>query len=311
MCILQPALPYGSEQLNDAFRDKPGCPDGLREQGFTVLELLISTLIAAVLFGALLTQYFSASGVARDHQIRIATQVQAQAIIQNIVSELRMLGNGVPFDQANFQIGEDTLADPSVTEPIDVSTASATNITFRLNETGEVYLLTADFDPAASLVISLTSITGLDVADPVYISNSVVSGDDGLFGTIAAIDSANSTITLNADYIASPSATFAMGSICEEVPLVTYNSAEDGSGITRDSGFGAILLGEQSTMTLEYLDHDGNPLTLPISNADVINTLRSIRVTVTLRSSSLLKSGQPYEATVTQTAGIRNLNYFF
>lgn len=282
-----------------------------KEQGFTILELLVSLTIASFIFAGLLTQYQSSVRIARDHQIRVGTQVQAQAIVQTIVAELRMMGNGVPFDQANFQIGEDTLSDPTVTEPIQVSTATATSVTFRLNETGEVALLTQDFNPAVTLVVNLTDTSGIDADDPIYISNSVMSGDDGLYATVESVDHNNSTVTLNADYVASPGATFQMGSIFEEVPLITYNSPEGGSGVTRDSGFGEILLGERSTMALEYLDIDGNVLELPLTNDVVINSFRSIRVSVTVTSGSDLSTGEPYTTTVTQTAGIRNLNYFF
>lgn len=279
--------------------------------GFTTLEVLVSTLLGSIIFTGLMMQYSASVTAARDHQIRIATQVQAQAIVQTIGAELRMLGNGVPFDQAYFQIGEDTLSDPSVTEPITVATP--TSITVRLNETGEVYLLTQDFNPAMSSVVHLTDTTGLDANDPIYLSDSVVSGDDGLYATIAAVDHGANTITLNADVVASqsPNPEFPMGSICEEVPLVTYNSPEDGSGITRDSGFGPVLLGEDSTMSLEYLDYTGAAMELPLTNESVIGLLRSIRINVTITSRENLSSGEPYTTTVTQTVGIRNLNYLF
>ncbi|MCB0339190.1 MAG: hypothetical protein KDD53_06285, partial [Bdellovibrionales bacterium] len=85
----------------------------------------------------------------------------------------------------------------------------------------------------------------------------------------------------------------------------------DGSGITRDSGFGTVLMGPNSTMELTYLDMDGNTLTLPITNTDVINSLRAIRVTVNLTSEQSLSTGTPYIATVSQTFGLRNLNYLY
>lgn len=64
-------------------------------------------------------------------------------------------------------------------------------------------------------------------------------------------------------------------------------------------------------MTLTYLDINGNALSPPITNDDVINLLRSITVTVALTSNSTLSDGEQFTATVTQTVGIRNLNYFF
>lgn len=117
------------------------------------------------------------------------------------------------------------------------------------------------------------------------------------------------TITLHSGFSVSPGAVFPVGSVCEEVPLITYAVNEE--GITRDSGYGPVLLARNSTLELEYLDMNGNPMSLPLTNADVINALRSIRITIELTSESNLRSGEPFVATVSQVFGIRNLNYVF
>ncbi len=281
------------------------------ERGVTLLEMLFAIALSSLVLGGLIHQYSSSVSLSYDQNIRIAANLEVQAILQTIGSELRMLGNGVPFDQANFQIGEDTLSDPSVTEPIQVATATANHISFRLNETGDVYLLTQNFVPS-SRTIYLTSVAGLAVNDPIYITNSVISGDDGLYGVIESVDTGSSSITIAAGYQVSPETTsFGVASVLEEVPLVTFDSPADGSGITRDSGFGPVLMGANSTMTLEYLDHNGDTVALPLTNLSVMGALRAIRVTVTMPSSKRLSSGEPYTATATQVFGIRNLNYVF
>lgn len=278
--------------------------------GVTIVELMLSLAISSVIFGGVLKEYSSIIRHLHDHQVRLETLVQAQAIVQTLTSELRLIGNGVPFDQPNFEIGENTLSDPTVTEPILVASASASAISFRLNETGNVFLLTADFNPGVSLVATVTDASELEVNDPIYISNSVIAGDEGLHGTIADVDHNTNTITLASDYVASPGAVFGMGSLVEEVPTVTYASV-DGTGITRDSGFGAVLLGMNSSMALQYLDYDQNPLTLPLTNDHLVDSLRSIRVTITKTSDRTLSNGAEHSITVSQIVGIRNLNYFF
>ncbi|MDC0357212.1 prepilin-type N-terminal cleavage/methylation domain-containing protein [Oligoflexia bacterium] len=280
-----------------------------KEQGFTLSELLVTLLISTIVFAGLISQYSLSVHESYDQGVRISTVLQAQATLQMVGSELRMLGNGVPFDQANFQIGESTLADPTVTEPIQVSSAAANTITFRINETGDVFLLMADFDPSASLVVSLTDVSSLDPNDPIYISNSVVSGEDGLYGVIDTVDTGANTVTLKAGYIASPAATFDMGSILEEVPLVTY--ASPAGGVTRDSGFGAVELGSGSTLTLDYQDVNGVSLGIPFTNIDVVNSLRAITVTINQQSERKLRSGEYYYSIVSQTFGLRNLNYLY
>jgi len=279
--------------------------------GFTLLEMLVSLSVSGLIFAGLMRQYSSSAIMARDQKIRIAANLEVQAIVQTMGLELRMLGNGVPFDQANFQIGEDTLLDPTVTEPIQVSTAGANHISFRLNETGNVYLLTQLFVPV-NRVVYLTTVEGLNVNDPVYITNSVIGGIDGLYGIIAAVDSGNNSITLAEGYQTHPeTVSFGVASVLEEVPLVTYNSPGDGSGITRDSGFGSVLLGAGSTFTLQYLDEDGNTLGTSLTNLMVVEQLRAVRVTVTMPSSERLSDGTIFTARASQTFGIRNLNYAF
>ena len=287
------------------------CRRHRRCRGFSILELMISVGIGGVVLGALVSQYSHTVATSHDQQVRIATYLQAQATLQMIGSELRMLGNGVPFDQANFQIGEDTLTDPTVTEPIDVATTTASHIGFRINETGDVYLLSGNFNPASTLTFTLTSTTGLEANDPIYLSNSVVAGDDGLFGTIASVDHGTNQVTLQSGVVYSPGATFNMGSICEEVSTVAYDSPADGTGITRDSGYGPVKLGNGSTFVLEFVDAAGTPVALPLTNTTVVNSLRAIRVTVNQQSANKLKDGSSYTATISQSFGIRNLNYLY
>jgi hypothetical protein len=277
--------------------------------GYTSIELLAAILVGTSLLTGIMIQYSMGITAARDHQIRLETSVQAQAIVQTIASEIRMLGNGVPFDQPNFLIDDPALSDPTVTYPIIMSESDTSNISFRLNETGEVFLLTQDFDPTVSLTINLTDVTQLEENDPIYITNSVVAGDDGLYGTIASVNDISKTVTLNNDYVARAEVTFAMGSILEEVRIVRYESGL--LGITRDSGLGPVLLGEGSSLSLEYLDHEGNVLNLPLTPSNLVDTLRSIRAMVTLSHKKPLSTGETHSATVSQTIGIRNFNYFF
>lgn len=282
-----------------------------RHQGFTLLEALFVLAISTGLFLGLMRQYSNSARLAYDQNIRISTSLQVQAIVQTIGSELRMLGNGVPFDQANFQIGENVLSDPTVTEPLLVSTANAHHISIRLNETGDVYLLTQTFVPSTKTVY-LTSVEGLAANDPIYITNSVVAGNDGFYGVIESVNTSAKSIRIADGYQVHPQTlSFGVASVLEEVPLVTFDSPANQSGITRDSGFGPVLLGEGSTMTLEYLGNNGASVALPLTNYKVINELRAIRVTVSMPSKKHLHDGEHYTATATQTFGIRNLNYVF
>ncbi len=281
------------------------------ERGSSLLEVLVSILVVGAIFGGLVGQYSSSVSASYDHSIRIAAQVQAQAVLQTIISELRVLGNGVPFDQANFQIDESTLSDPSVTEPIDISVTDGDHLAFRLNESGTVHLLTTDFDPTATLNISLTGVEGVEAGDEIYLTNSVVGGDEGLYATVASVNTATNVVTLDATYITTLGATFDTGSILEVVPVIVYDSPSDGSGVTRDSGDGAVLLANNSVMAITYYSFDGSVIAPPLTNAIVVNSLRSIEVTITVTSDKKLSDGSTYSTSVQQRVGIRNLNYVF
>lgn len=277
--------------------------------GFSLVEMLTTLSISGIVLAAVMQSFAETVAHARDHQIRVETLIQAQAVMQTMVGELRMAGNGVPFDQANFEIGETTLSDPTVTLPILLSTTDATQIDFRLNESGEIYLLTSAFDPSSTFTISLSEVTGLDINDPIYISNSVMSGDEGLSGTIAAVDTNAKTVTINPTYITTSGAQFPMGSVLEKVPTIRYTNS--GGDIVRDSGLGPVVLGTNSSVSFEYLDYDGTALSLPLTEAMLVNQLRSIRISINRTSTRLLRNGEPYSISINQVVGIRNLNLYF
>ena len=281
------------------------------QKGYSLTELLVTISLATLLMSAFIGQYSQAAGIKRDQEIRQLAEMQAQSILQTMGLELRTVGNGVPFDQDNFEIGESTLSDPTVTEPIVISSAATDFVAVRVNETGDVALVAQDFNPAVSLNLYLTDVSTLAVNDPVYISNRPVSGEEGMYGVIDAIDTGLSMITIAAGYVASPGASFDMGSSVEEVSTVSFDSPADGSGITRDSGFGTVVLSPNSEFSLRYLDITGAAVALPLTVTKLTDSVRAIEVTVIITSSKNLSDGSLYTAQATQVFGLRNLNVVY
>jgi hypothetical protein len=154
-------------------------------------------------------------------------------------------------------------------------------------------------------------VDGVAVDDEIYLTNSVVGGDDGLYATVGALNTGSNTVTINSSFITSPLATFDTGSIFEIVPMVIYDSPNDNSGVTRDSGNGAVLLANNSEMELTYYSFDGTEITPPLTNNDVVTLLRSMKVKITVTTARNLSTGSPYVTSVEQRVGIRNLNYIF
>ena len=288
----------------------------IKELGLSTIELFVVMSLSAVILTAIVNEYTSSVKLTRDENIKVITVQTVQSVLHMMGSEIRMIGNGIPFDQENFGIGEATLTDPSVSYPIDVTVTDSDTLAFRLNETGDVYLLTQNFDPTVTNEIFLTGIDLLAVGDPIYISNGVVAGNEGFYGEITAIDTGATSVDIDATtYVTTPGATFDMGSVLEEVPVITYQSPSstptDGTGITRDSGFGAVIMAPNSSFTIEFLDDAGNAVATPLTDLTITDNLRALRVTVSINSTSNLSTGQPYNASSTQTFGIRNLNYTF
>lgn len=280
--------------------------------GSSLVELLISVSVSSTVLLATSSLYSSTVKANHDQSIRTETLVHAQAALQMIGNELKPLGNGVPFDQANFEIGENTLTDPLVSFPIEVATTDSSRISFRLNETGEISLLTQDFNPGTAATLFLTDVSAYQANDPIYISNGVVSGDDGLYGRVHSVNAAAKSITLDGtSLVYSPLATFSKGSILEEVPEITIKNLTSGQGIVRDSGYGDVLIAENASIALQYLDSVGATVPLPLTAATIVSDLRAIRITINKSHPKKLTTGQTYSVAVSQTFALRNLNILY
>ena len=286
------------------------------ETGFTLMEMLVTLVIASLLMMAVVSTFSMLSRIAVDNKLKVVAQLEAQSALEMMTPEIRMIGNGVPFHQANFLIGQENLADNTVTQPILVSGTTSSQIRFRLNETGETYILTAAFNPAASTTIALTSTGKIFSGDQIYITNATVGDDDGLWATVSAVNDEAHTVTISAGAQYSPGATFAMGSLLEVVPIVTYTSHASFGGISRDNGTGALTLVPDGQFSLEYLNSDGDPIALPLAAvpddpfpANSIQNVHAIRMTVQVRTGRAMSNGLYYTASSTQSVGIRNLNF--
>ena len=279
------------------------------ESGFTLVELMVTLLVSSVVILGVLSTYTYTVSIAFDKKIRLVAKLQADAVLQTVGSELKSLGNGVPFDQANFQIGENTLSDITVTYPLLIANSDTNTINFRINESGRTFILTSDFDPSLTSVILLTDVQGLAAGEIIYITNSVVDGDDGFYGTIDSVNTSAKSITINNTYHASPDSSFAIGSLSEGVNVVTYDAPDFATGILRSNGGSSVTMANNATMSFRYLTDTGAELSLPLTELNLINDLRAIEVTVNVRSDKPLKNGDIYTATVKQVFGLRNLNY--
>ncbi|RMG39206.1 MAG: hypothetical protein D6719_13825 [Candidatus Dadabacteria bacterium] len=272
------------------------------EQGVTLMEMIVGLLISATLMLSVIDFFTNSTHIALDNDVTMKAEEKARAILDLMVFDLRMIGSGMPLLQPDFDYNDTTLGDA----PFAVlSDSDSDTLKFRINESGHSTVLTADFTPSSSnKTFTVLSTDDLYVGDKVYISDALVGGSDGLYGEITSIS--GNDITLKSDYVASDSASFPAGSEVNRVVTVTYQSPSGSSGITRDSGAGAVSLGPNTWFSVKYYDASGNSMTPPLSDSQRAEDLLTVEVTVTASGDRLLSDGTTYTAQAKQKVVIRN-----
>ena len=272
------------------------------------------------IFAATTQQYFAISRINRDLRIKQTADRYARTVANIFGFDLRIVGNGIPFDQPDFQIGEDSanltspIASPEKKiQPIVLDTVNSNDITLRLSESGEMYVLAATFTPASALSVVLTDVSNLEVNDKIYISNGSVAGSDGFYGKISAVNTGTKTLTIDpTDYVSSVGATFSTGSSLVQVSEVRYYISGGTMYRTVDSGT-PIALMPNASFSLRFLDYSGAAITLAgtaprLSETQLTEELATIEVTVNVQGTGTLSEGNTYTAVVSQIFSLRNLN---
>lgn len=306
-------------------------------KGFSLIDLLISAAISMVILAMFVQQISFATKMHVDNGLMQSTHNEAQAVINIIGIDLRMIGNGLPFEVNDFAIGSElenasnVLGIPDVTFPILVADTDHTTIKYRLNETGNVFMTKADFTiTSTEFSIVLNEVDGLLPGDRVYLTNKSLTGYDGLWGRIknhpSAVDSATTTVILDAQtagygFWKSPGSSFNAGSILEPVTDVILANEVIGGvpTITKDNGLNKLVLARNASFELSYFNENGTEIDRVLEGEatvlleeDIVNrNLRYIQLTVNVTSDKNLSAigdvGNPYTASITHSFGIRNL----
>lgn len=293
-----------------------------KKNGFTLIEMLVAMGISLILLSAVFSLYNKSTQIYHDIGIRETGQDNSESLLSILGREIKMVGNGIPFDQSNFKL-DDLIQDEygvealvSVHYPINIANSSTSHIEFQVNESGKLYFLTADFTPTPSgntSTLTLFTTEGLFAGDRIYINNGTINGDDGFTGIIDSVDS-TTQVTLEEEWFMSAGATsFDTGSSMEAVNTIILDSS--GSTITRNSGFGAITLADNASFTLTYYDKAGAVLTPPLTLANLHSQLGSIKIAVTVTSTKrhkMLDSRySTHSITKDQLFALRSFNFTF
>lgn len=297
----------------------------LSNKGFTIVELMVGLFLTSVIMIGLIQAFSMITSQGNDQKIRLNARLQAEAILNEIGHSIRATGNGIPFGQENFEIGEPNLSDPSVTYPVLLTESDANNLSLRLNLSGDTYILRADYTSLTSLSIQLVESEGLRVFQDVYVSNSLENGQDGAYATISSLNDGNNEIIISSPAVASPGAVFDRGSMLEPVTTIRYETLA--GDIVREESITSVtpppsgytpsqaVLARNGELSFAYLDKNGAEITLPstveLLENELVNTIRSIEVTVSVTSLTNTSNGAPYTAVVAQVFSMKNLNYVY
>jgi hypothetical protein len=272
-----------------------------QERGASILSLLVNLLLMGLIFGASLTHFFETSRRAYDHEIIASTQERARAILDLMSFEIRMAGSGMPLGQPAFMtagFSENAL-------PL-LPASTHQSLTIKLNESGRNAVIENSFSPSFnSLTFNVTSAEDLEAGDTIYISNMIVGGVGAMRATVSSVS--GNAVTISAAYDISANTSFPAGSTVDRVSKLVFNSPPDWSGITRDAELGAVVVAPKSRFMLSYLNASGGQVSLPLTEAKILNEVSSLILTVMVKSDRPLKRGEHYLAQTQQVVALRNL----
>lgn len=269
------------------------------ERGESLVGMLVAMLISAIVLSASTSFFINCLHHSTDVRSFTRSQVAASSLLDLMSFELRMLGSGMPLTQPSFRYEDPAIG--ALALPLSLS-ASASEITFRLNETGASAILTSDFDPSSgSHTLSVDSITGFKPGDSVYLSSFSAGGTDGLRGIVSSVNS--NSIQLST-FATTHGAHFPASSLLQPVSEITYTNSSH--GVARTTLHGAATQSDHTTIQLTYLDRTGQPIPLPLTHATIRDSLAGINVLVRVESPS--RFGATVSTTeAQQTIALRNL----
>ncbi len=269
------------------------------ERGESLIGMLVAMLISAIVLSASTSFFINCLHHSTDVRSFTRGQVAASSLLDLISFELRMLGSGMPLTQSSFSYEDPAVG--ALALPVSLS-ASASEITFRLNETGASAILTSDFVPSSgSHTLSVDSIAGFKPGDSVYLSSFSAGGTHGLHGTVG---SASANAIQLSTFTTTQGARFPASSLLQPVSEITYTNSSN--GVARTTLHGVTTQSDHTTLELTYLDRAGQTLPLPLSAATIRDSLAGINVLVRVESPSRF-GGTVSTTEAQQTIALRNL----
>jgi prepilin-type N-terminal cleavage/methylation domain-containing protein len=270
-------------------------PDPSREQGFTLIEILVALLLLAVVSAGFVSFFMTGSRMQSMADIRLETHQAVAATMDVLARDIRLAGICFPSNGQFVSLG-------------GTNSGTQDAITIRLGETvnqscKQTSLAAGADAPAGGNTLTLNSAQGFAVGTAGYVTD----GSSGDFFKVTSV--AGSVITTDATwsrlYPAASSAVYAM-----EEHIYRVNTSIDPRGpvltLQRDRGTEEIFADGISALNVRYRKIDNSVVDLPANDAEW-RLVKEVLLSVTARSLTSLPGGGFHQETASLVVKPRNL----
>ncbi len=247
------------------------------QQGFTLVELLVTLAILGVVMASVLTVYMTGNTIGSTGQNKAEAQQAARAAVL-IEEELRLAGYGFPPSQARF------------------TAASATDMTFWADLLNASTTLSGDV-ASGNTTLNVQSATGIAAGNAIYLIN----GDQSWTSTVTSVNVAAKTIQV----LTGPPVAYPRGALVGRPRAIRYSWNAATQTLSKDAGDGTglqpLATGVQN-LQFRYFD-TGDVEIQPVNLAANLGNIRRIQIQVTAQSAAAEHRG-----TFTMTSSVRPRN---
>lgn len=268
---------------------------GVREHGFTLIEILVAILLLALISQGLVSFFTTSSRLRLIAEIRIETHQAVAATMDTLARDVRLAGICFPSNGQFVPLA-------------GIDNGTQDQITIRLGNTANQSCvqtaLAAGADAAAGdNSLNLASAQGFAVNSLGYVTN----GSAGDFFKVTAV--AGTVVTTDATWSqAYPAASSTVYAMQEGIYRVNTTIDPRGPVLTsqRDRGGEEVFADGITALNVQYRKTDNSVVDLPANDAEW-RLVKEVLLSVTARSLTPLPGGGFHQETASFTVKPRNL----
>jgi prepilin-type N-terminal cleavage/methylation domain-containing protein len=264
-----------------------------RQHGFTLIEILVTLVIMAMISQGLVSFFMTSSRLRAMADIRLETHQAVSASMDSLARDIRLAGVCFP---SNGQFVSLAGVDNGTQDTITIRLGNTTNQSCAQTN------LNADA-AAGTNTLDLASAQGFTVNSVGYVTN----GSAGDFFKVTGV--AGTTVTTDTAWArAYPAASSGVYSMQEHVYRVNTAIDSRGSVLTtqRDRGTEEVFADGITALNVQYRKSDNSLVDLPATDAEW-RLVKEVLLSVTAQSLTPLPGGGIHQETASLTVKPRNL----